>query len=84
MGETYQEKGAGCLGGKGIKCVFPDGKGGDMTSLISHLIREWIHNVGGENIEGLLGILGGILVIGSIILIIFFTTRSIIRRIRRS
>lgn len=55
-----------------------------MTSLIiwlSHLIRRWIHNIGGEDIEGLIGMLGGIFLIG---LIIFYTTKAIVRKIRRS
>ena len=48
---------------------------------IYYLIRQWIHNIGGEDIEGLIGMLGGVLLIGSAI---FYTTRAIIRKIRRS
>ena len=45
---------------------------------ITLLIRQWIHNIGGENIEGLIAMLGGVFLIG---LIIFKTTRAIIRKI---
>jgi hypothetical protein len=46
---------------------------------ITLLIRQWIHQAG-ENIEGLIAMLGGVFLIG---LIIFKTTRAIIRKIRR-
>jgi hypothetical protein len=50
-----------------------------MVPLISKLIQQYIHGIGVEDLEGLLGMLGGILLIGCVI---FFTTRGIVRKIK--
>jgi len=50
-----------------------------LIQWISRLIQQYIHDVGGEDLEGLIGMLGGVLLIGCVI---FYTARAIGKKIK--